>query len=84
MLDLAACEVVIFGKQEAKEGKAQQLRLDVDDYLQGLCMVPKELARLAVNCVRCENYDLPQDIATFVANLYAGFRLLNLKNDALR
>ena len=41
-------------------------------------------SRLAVNCVTAEEYDRPQKIASFVSDLDAGFRLLNLKNDHLR
>jgi len=31
-----------------------------------------------------EDYEKPKQIAIFVAELFAGFRLLNLKNDGLR
>jgi hypothetical protein len=58
--------------------------LDLDDYLQGLTALPKELCRLCVNCVRSGEYGLPRAISTFIGDLYSGFRLLNLRNDALR
>jgi len=58
--------------------------LDLDDYLQGLTALPKELCRLCVNCVRSGEYALPRAISTFIGDLYSGFRLLNLRNDALR
>ena len=41
-------------------------------------------SRLAVNSVILGDYQRPFDISTFVSDLNAGFRLLNLKNDALR
>ena len=41
-------------------------------------------SRLAVNSVILGDYQRPFDISTFVSDLSAGFRLLNLKNDALR
>ena len=37
-----------------------------------------------MNCVRSGNYHLPPIINAFVSELYSGFRLLNLRNDALR
>jgi len=41
-------------------------------------------ARLSVNAVTAGHYSRPVRIAQFIADLDAGFRLLNLKNDALR
>jgi GMP synthase PP-ATPase subunit len=41
-------------------------------------------ARLCVNSVIAGDYQLPVEIARFVSDLYAGYRLLNLKNDFLR
>ena len=41
-------------------------------------------SRFAVNSVTSADYGRPFKIAAFVAELDAGFRLLNLKNDSLR
>lgn len=41
-------------------------------------------SRFAVNSVTNGDYDRPIEIAKFVNELHAGFRLLNLKNDMLR
>jgi hypothetical protein len=41
-------------------------------------------SRLSVNAVTSGDYSRPVKIARFVGDLDAGFRLLNLKNDALR
>ena len=41
-------------------------------------------SRFAVNSVTAADYGRPFRIAAFVAELDAGFRLLNLKNDSLR
>ena len=41
-------------------------------------------SRFAVNSVTSADYGRPFRIAAFVAELDAGFRLLNLKNDSLR
>ena len=41
-------------------------------------------SRLAVNSVIAEDYGRPLVISRFVSELYAGFQLLNLKNDGLR
>ena len=61
-----------------------QITLDIETYLQGICLIPKELSRLCMNCVRNGQYNTVSDISTFVNDLYAGFCLLNLRNDALR
>jgi len=58
--------------------------LDMEDYLLGVCNIPRELARLCVNCVTAGNYELATSIYKFVLDLFAGFRLLNLRNDSLR
>ena len=41
-------------------------------------------SRLAVNSVILGDYQRPFDISTFISDITAGFRLLNLKNDSLR
>lgn len=46
-----------------------------------LCLLQ---SRFAVNSVTCGEYLRPLQISRFVAELNAGFRLLNLKNDSLR
>ncbi|XP_064597726.1 translin-like [Liolophura sinensis] len=61
--------------------------IDLDDYLMGLLQMASELVRIpfrAVNSVTAGQYDRPLKISQFLAELDAGFRLLNLKNDSLR
>ena len=58
--------------------------LDLEDYLAGITQLSNELSRLVVNAVTHGDYERPKRIATFLNNLDAGFRLLNLKNDMLR
>lgn len=41
-------------------------------------------SRFAVNSVTSGDYNRPIEIARFINDLSAGFRLLNLKNDSLR
>ncbi|KAJ8957672.1 hypothetical protein NQ318_017564 [Aromia moschata] len=60
------------------------IHLDLEDYLMGLLNLASELARYAVNAVTYGDYQKPLQISKFVAELNAGFRLLNLKNDSLR
>jgi len=60
------------------------LRLDIEEYLLGLCQMCNELSRLAVNSVTNEDYQRPVRIKNFLNSLYTGFRMLNLKNDNLR
>ena len=67
-----------------KVKREQGFHIDLDDFLIGLLLLANELSRLAVNCVTGEDYQRPQKIASFVSELDAGFRLLNLKNDSLR
>ncbi|XP_033209586.1 translin [Belonocnema kinseyi] len=67
-------------KSKAGDG----FHLDVEDFLMGLCKLANELTRFAVNSVTNGDFNRPVEIARFVNELNAGFRLLNLKNDALR
>ncbi|KAJ8952849.1 hypothetical protein NQ314_007455 [Rhamnusium bicolor] len=60
------------------------IHLDLEDYLMGLLNLASELSRYAVNSVTYGDYERPLQISKFVAELNAGFRLLNLKNDSLR
>lgn len=41
-------------------------------------------SRLAVNSVTLGDYTRPVQIGNFIKDLFAGFQLLNLKNDVLR
>jgi len=65
-------------------GTTKTLKLDIEEYLIGLCHLSNELSRLTVNCVTSEDYTRPERIAGFLSSLHSGFRLLNLKNDSLR
>ncbi|XP_022343216.1 translin-like [Crassostrea virginica] len=67
-------------KLQQKDG----FHMDLDDYLIGLLQMASELSRLAVNSVTAGDFHRPMRISKFVAELDAGFRLLNLKNDTLR
>ncbi|GAB5370343.1 hypothetical protein AAMO2058_001484400 [Amorphochlora amoebiformis] len=80
----------LLNKEEAEKklylgkGNGCRINLDFQVYLTGLCGAPRELARLCVNLTSHGRYSLLKDISKFVTDLYAGFRLLNLKNDSLR
>jgi predicted translin family RNA/ssDNA-binding protein len=58
--------------------------LDIEDYLIGLCNVSSELPRYVVNQVTIGDYDCPKRVSKFLSDLYAAFRILNLRNDFLR
>ncbi|KAK0464563.1 translin [Desarmillaria tabescens] len=58
--------------------------LSIEDYLHGLITLVNELSRLAVNAVTLGNFQEPVKISIFVKDLFAGFTMLNLKNDQLR
>ncbi|TDL22218.1 Translin [Rickenella mellea] len=62
----------------------ERLYLQVEDYLHGLISVVNELSRLAVNSVTMGDFDQPIRISMFVKDLFAGFSMLNLKNNDLR
>jgi hypothetical protein len=58
--------------------------IDVEDYLFGISQLPATFARICVQCVIAQDLKTPFQIAEFNHALFAGFRLLNLKNDGLR
>ncbi|KAJ5499866.1 Translin C-terminal [Penicillium expansum] len=58
--------------------------LTIEEYLLALIAMVEELARLAVNSVTLGDYTRPMQIGNFVKEVFAGFQLLNLKNDILR
>ena len=57
---------------------------DLDDYLTGVTYISKELTRLAVNAVRSGNPSLVSPISVLLHDLYAAYRLLNMRNGDLR
>lgn len=58
--------------------------IELDDFLLGLLILADELTRLSLNSATYGDYKRPVEIAEFVSDINAGFRLLNLKNDTLR
>ncbi|KAL2204108.1 Translin family protein [Sarocladium strictum] len=58
--------------------------LTIEEYLLSLPDLTSDLARLATNSVTLGDFALPLIISSFVKDLFAGFQLLNLKNDILR
>lgn len=58
--------------------------LDLEDYLVGLCNLSNELPRYVVNQVTTGDYDCAKRASVFLSDLYAAFRMLNLRNDLLR
>ncbi|KAM0347750.1 hypothetical protein ACHAPU_004765 [Fusarium lateritium] len=57
---------------------------NIEEYLLSLTDLTNELARLAPNAVTLGDFELPLVISGFIKDLFAGFQLLNLKNDILR
>lgn len=58
--------------------------LTIEEYLLSLTDLTSELSRLAPNAVTLGDFELPLVISGFIKDLFAGFQLLNLKNDILR
>ncbi|KAH9841539.1 Translin [Rhodofomes roseus] len=67
-----------------KDEWQDRFTLSAEDYLHALITMVNELSRLAVNSVTMGDFEQPLKISTFVKDLFAGFAMLNLKNDALR
>lgn len=65
------------------EGK-DAFHINIEEYLLAITDLTEELSRLAMNSVTMGNIDLTVQISTFIKDLFAGFQLLNPKNDILR
>ncbi|PSN66312.1 recombination hotspot-binding protein-like protein [Corynespora cassiicola Philippines] len=61
-----------------------EFHLTIEEYLQALISLLEELTRLARNAVTLGDYERPLLINQFVKDVFAGFQVLNLKNDSLR
>ncbi|KAL4081055.1 Translin [Scleroderma citrinum] len=80
LISIAQTSQVLGIKEEWKD----RFCITVEDYLHGLISLANELSRLAVNAVTLGDYQAPIRISLFVKDLFAGFTMLNLKNDTLR
>ncbi|KAI1348928.1 putative sequence-specific DNA binding protein, partial [Xylaria sp. FL0043] len=56
----------------------------IEEYLLALTDITEELSRLAMNSVTMGDVTLTVRISGFIKDLFAGFQLLNLKNDIVR
>ncbi|KAF0898794.1 hypothetical protein E2562_011872 [Oryza meyeriana var. granulata] len=70
--------------QEKLGLSSREFGLDVEDYLTGLCFMSNDFPRYVVNRVTAGDYDCPRKVLTFLTDLHASFRMLNLRNDFLR
>ncbi|KAF2646372.1 Translin [Massarina eburnea CBS 473.64] len=61
-----------------------EFHLTIEEYLLSLVSLVEELTRLARNAVTLGDYERPLLINQFVKDVFAGFQILNLKNDILR
>ncbi|GLB38539.1 putative translin [Lyophyllum shimeji] len=80
LISLSQVSEILGIKEEWKD----RLSLPVEDYLHGLISLVNELSRFAINAVTLGNFEEPIRISNFVKDLFTGFSMLNLKNDALR
>uniref|UniRef100_A0A0W0F3L2 Translin n=1 Tax=Moniliophthora roreri TaxID=221103 RepID=A0A0W0F3L2_MONRR len=76
LISLRATSNILGMQDEWKD----RVTLSAEDYLHGIIT----LSRLAVNAVTLGNFEEPLRISIFVKELFAGFSMLNLKNDTLR
>lgn len=74
------CAEILGLKSQHSEG----FHLDLETYLMGVLQMTSELSRFATNSVTLGDYSRVLSLQRFVADINSGFRLLNLKNDALR
>ncbi|KAI1808038.1 Translin [Daldinia bambusicola] len=58
--------------------------ITIEEYILALTDITEELSRLAMNSVTMGDIYLTVRISGFVKDLFAGFQLLNLKNDIVR
>ncbi|KAI0009869.1 putative sequence-specific DNA binding protein [Xylariaceae sp. FL0662B] len=58
--------------------------ITIEEYILALTEITEELSRLAMNSVTMGDVGLTVRISGFVKDLFAGFQLLNLKNDIVR
>lgn len=70
--------------ESVKSSQKEGFHLDIEDYLIGVLQMASELSRFATNSVTLGDFERPMQISRFMADLNAGFKLLNLKNDSLR
>ncbi|PCH40129.1 Translin [Wolfiporia cocos MD-104 SS10] len=80
LLSLSQASEVLGIKDEWQD----RFALSAEDYLHALISLVNELSRLAVNSVTLGDFEQPIKISFFVKDLFAGFAMLNLKNDTLR
>jgi hypothetical protein len=62
----------------------ESIGVPLEDYLLAVAGLPQEVTPYATLAVRVNLFTVPAQLSAFVGDLYSGFRLLNLKNDALR
>jgi len=70
--------------KEHKLASKEELKVDVESYLLGLCDLTGELVRRAVNRAIEEDKDEVQKIKKFVADIYEEFLSFELRNSDLR
>lgn len=58
--------------------------ITIEEYILALTDLTEELSRLSMNSVTMGDIDLTVRISSFIKDLFAGFQLLNLKNDIVR
>lgn len=81
--DVVVISILVF-IATVKTNQKDGFHLDIEEYLNGILQMASELSRFATNAVTLGDHSRPLQISRFLADLNAGFRLLNLKNDSLR
>lgn len=74
------CAEILGLKKQQSEG----FHLDLEMYLMGVLQMVSDLSRFAINSVTLGDYNRVLSLQSFIGNINSGFRMLNLKNDALR
>eukprot|EP00899_Mesostigma_viride_P025490 jgi/Mesvir1/6125/Mv00829-RA.1 len=63
---------------------SSKFHVDLEDYLIGVCSLSNELPRYVINRATAGDYACAERVSSFLNELFAGFRQLNLRNDVLR
>jgi len=84
LISLEEVENLLGLSHEASDSASPAFVIEISEFLYGLTLIPSELSRLCVNRATAGDYEMVIKIGNYLNDLYAGFQLLNLKNDALR
>lgn len=72
------------GPDDVRAMLGADVKLQLEDYLVGVCNAVTDMVRFCVNRVIVRDYDMPRRCARFAALVFDAFKELNFRNDFLR